>query len=252
MAEIIQFPKSKFPTSIDIDGKQIDVQVQRSKRRRSRIRFYLHPEGELVVECPFQTSQQQLSELIEKNRKWIAKRLQNIANNGEIFYPLRYRTGDVVHLLGEPHKVEIHNARTNLVVALNKQLQIHVQPEVSARRVFHHWVQSWAGKVFDASLSRMIEILDYDPKISSWSHRYMGSRWGTCSSRGVLRFNTHLVKTPMEAIDSVVLHELCHRQVTNHSPAFYNLMSRFMPDWHERDLLLRKYQGLLDEEIKLH
>lgn len=235
-----------------VDGKQIEVHVHRSKRRKSRIRFFLHPEGELVVECPLRTSQQHLYELIEKNRVWIGNRLQKMVKNGEIFYPLHYRTGDVVYLLGQPHRIEIHHAQKNMVTALNQKVHIHINAEVSPRQVFHHWIRTWAGEVFDASLSRMIRILDYDPKISGWSHRYMGSRWGACSSLGALRFNTHLVKTPGEAIDSVVLHELCHRKVLNHSPAFYELMSRFMPDWRERDLLLRKFQGLLDEELKLH
>ena len=175
-----------------------------------------------------------------------------MATNGEIFYPLHYRTGTIVHLLGKPHCIEIHPAQSNRVVVLDQQVHIELSTDSSARHVYHIWVHGWAKEIFETSLSRMIELIDYDPRIRDWTHKYMASRWGACSSRGTLRFNTHLVKTPVDAIDSVVLHELCHRQILNHSPAFYGLMSKFMPDWHERDQLLRKYQGLLDEEIKLH
>ena len=88
------------------------------------------------------------------------------------------------------------------------------------------------------------------PKIAFWSQR-MGvtptglkittarKRWGSCSGKNSLCFSCFLMDRPEAAIDLVVVHELCHIRVKNHGPAFYALLERYLPDWRERQRLLR-------------
>ena len=70
--------------------------------------------------------------------------------------------------------------------------------------------------------------------------RMMRSRWGSCSRSGDLTFNSLLLLTPPEVLDSVILHELCHRDEMNHSPRFYALLSARCPDYPQCRLWLRK------------
>ena len=48
-----------------------------------------------------------------------------------------------------------------------------------------------------------------------------------------------LLNSPPEAVDLVVVHELCHIREKNHGPRFYALLERFLPDWRQRKALLR-------------
>ena len=59
-------------------------------------------------------------------------------------------------------------------------------------------------------------------------------RYGSCSGKNSLCFSCFLMRCPEEAIDLVVVHELCHIRVRNHGPAFYALLEQHLPDHRER------------------
>lgn len=80
----------------------------------------------------------------------------------------------------------------------------------------------------------------YAPKIGVTYNRItircQRTRWGSCSSKGNLNFNCLLALFPLEIIDSVVVHELCHRKHMNHSPQFYAEIEKVFPEykkWHK-------------------
>ena len=78
--------------------------------------------------------------------------------------------------------------------------------------------------------------VDYYAKIAGISYnrvfiRLQKSRWGSCSIDGNLNFNCLLVLMPLEILDSVVVHELCHRIHMNHSKEFYDEVLRIFPDY---------------------
>jgi len=83
------------------------------------------------------------------------------------------------------------------------------------------------------------------PKIAYWSEK-MGvsptgfrvttarKRYGSCSGKNSLCFSCFLMNCPPEAVELVVVHELCHIREKNHGPGFYALLERYLPDWRER------------------
>lgn len=69
--------------------------------------------------------------------------------------------------------------------------------------------------------------------------RSQTQRWGSCTSKGNLNFNKLLVLCTPEALDSVVVHELCHRIEMNHSKRFYDLLYRYFPAYDDADRYLK-------------
>jgi predicted metal-dependent hydrolase len=69
--------------------------------------------------------------------------------------------------------------------------------------------------------------------------------WGSCSSRGTLSFNWRLVLTPPDVVDYVVVHELCHLRVPDHSRSFWMLLERHRPQWRDQRAWLRDHGGEL-------
>jgi predicted metal-dependent hydrolase len=86
----------------------------------------------------------------------------------------------------------------------------------------------------------LVEETIPDVKYSKVSITGAKTRFGSCSSSGNLCFSYRLMLYPNEAIEYVVLHELCHRVYMNHSKDFYDLIKRYMPDYKEREKLLKR------------
>ena len=72
------------------------------------------------------------------------------------------------------------------------------------------------------------------------SIRCQKTRWGSCSAKGNLNFNCLLMLTPQEVVDSVIVHELCHRLEMNHSKRFYSEVLRVFPEYRKWNKWLKE------------
>lgn len=65
------------------------------------------------------------------------------------------------------------------------------------------------------------------------------TRYGSCSGRNGICYSLYLMQKPKEAIDYVIVHELAHTVHHNHSAQFYALIEKYIPDYKERNRLLK-------------
>ncbi len=88
----------------------------------------------------------------------------------------------------------------------------------------------------DACWQRFAEPGETKPRVRI---RTMRSRWGSLSPSGWMSLNAMLVRVPVECLDAVIYHELCHLRVRAHDAAFYRELERYVPAWRERRRDLR-------------
>ena len=82
--------------------------------------------------------------------------------------------------------------------------------------------------------------------------RLQASRWGSCAQNGNLNFNCLLVLMPSEVLDSVVVHELCHRKQMNHSKEFYAEIERLFPDYKRCNKWLKDNGGVYMKRVSCY
>ncbi|MBU1202916.1 M48 family metallopeptidase [Patescibacteria group bacterium] len=80
----------------------------------------------------------------------------------------------------------------------------------------------------------------YGFKINRIAIRNQKSRWGSCSSDKNLNFNYRLTLIPPDLADYIIVHELCHLSQMNHSKAFWQLVAQTVPDYKNKEKLLKK------------
>lgn len=111
------------------------------------------------------------------------------------------------------------------------------QIKKQARKIIPQRVEYWANKI-GVTYGRI-------------AIRLQSSRWGSCSVDGNLNFNCLLVIMPPEIMDSVVVHELCHRRHMNHSKEFYAEIDRVFPDYKRCNKWLKDNSGVYLKRVSL-
>ena len=109
------------------------------------------------------------------------------------------------------------------------------QIKKKARKILSERVEYWATRI-GVTYGRI-------------SIRLQSSRWGSCAQNGNLNFNCLLVLMPPEVLDSVVVHELCHRKYMNHSKEFYAEIDRVFPDYKRCNKWLKENGGVYMKRV---
>ena len=113
-----------------------------------------------------------------------------------------------------------------------------------AREIFIKWYKQQARQIITDRVDFFAQKHAFNyAKIRLSSAR---TRWGSCSSRGTLSFTWRLVMAPMEIIDYVVIHELVHLEIQNHSSSFWKKVQEYLPDFKKKRAWLKEYGCLLN------
>ena len=148
-------------------------------------------------------------------------------------------SGEIHLYLGRHYRLWLEKARKTAVAldagSLRVQLPTPTDPQAVAA-LLETWYRREAQKVFAEELAaagRRVAPLGIVPPAAVRIRR-MSSRWGSCTSRGAITLNLRLIQADRALIEYVLVHELCHLLQHNHSPAYYKLLDRALPDWRAR------------------
>jgi predicted metal-dependent hydrolase len=148
----------------------------------------------------------------------------------------RYVSGEQHPFMGQAYPLKIRESsgkRVRVELAGGQiQMSLSAADPEAARAALINWYRQQAKRHFTERMAVIGQAAPWTAaRKPAMRLRLMKRTWGTCSAKGVITLNPHLVKAPPECIDYVVAHEICHLKEHNHSRAFYALQDRLYPGW---------------------
>lgn len=219
-------PTEPQAIEVDCDGAIHLVRLRRHRQARRYTLRVVAVTREAVLTIPPRGSFREAREFAEKHGAWIAARLDRLPRAAPFKHgvevPLRGAVHAIAHRRGARGTVWTENdgdGRRLLCVAGHAE---HV-----ARRITDH-LKREAKRDLEAAVARYADRLGV--KVRRISIRDQASRWGSCSTTGVLSFSWRLVLAPRYVLDYLAAHEVAHLQEMNHSARFWKLLGRICPD----------------------
>ena len=200
-------------------------QIIRSKRRT--LALIIKPDGALVVRAPLRISEKAIEEFIEKNREWIEKKRAELLATMPPS-PKEFVSGETFMYLGNRYRLEIVKNQSQ-PLRLEETFRLAEAFQNEAQLAFERWYRGQARKILSERVYLYAQQQGFQfQKIRITSAR---TRWGSCSSNGSLSFSWRLIMAPLDVVDYVIVHELVHTIVHNHSKRFWNKVAKIMPDY---------------------
>lgn len=145
-----------------------------------------------------------------------------------------YTEGELFPYLGQEYRLEIRRylsyKKPGVKLEENKLVVLTATAEEAVvEAALKRWYVEQAGRIIKERVHYYQQMIQ-EP-IESIRIKDVRSRWGSCSSKRNLNFNWRLVMAPLEVLDYVVVHELCHLKEMNHSKAFWNLVEGILPEY---------------------
>lgn len=151
---------------------------------------------------------------------------------------------------GAPILVQGRMARLRLVEKgqapaglFGNQLTVALSPGQDPRQAVRALLIQMARQQIEQRLAYYIPLVGRAP--GAVSIREQRTRWGSCSNLGNLNFNWKLIMAPPQALDYVVVHELCHLHELNHSRRFWDRVAAIQPDYADWVKWLKENGGML-------
>ena len=223
---------------LELGGREIRYDVRESQRAK-RISIRCDISGRFEIVYPRGRRPWSPREILESRQSWVLRTQQKMeqkrSDNG---LPRRYTDGACLPYLGGNLRVKLVANSVNATTAhlLDDELVVSLPQSLLAdERAVKTIVMDLYRSQAKFYLPRRTSLLaaQHGFAYNRVSIRNQKTRWGSCSIRGNLNFNMRLMMAPPGAIDSVIIHELCHLRVLNHSPDFWKLVYELCPDYDE-------------------
>lgn len=213
---------------------QIDTLI-RSNRRT--VALILERDGSLTVRAPKRTAMRDIQNFIHEKADWIERSREKL--KAIVTVPKKeFADGETFLFLGKDYELRlIPHQRQTLHFDSGFTLKASARPRGEA--VFTQWYRSQALTIFTERVTYYATLHGFSPKQVKVNSAK--TRWGSCSTNGTINFTWRLVMAPIDVIDYVVIHELVHLRIKNHSQKFWQAVAQLCPEYKSHKKWLRDH-----------
>lgn len=217
------------------DAQYGSVAVRRYARSR-HIKVTLSPGGKLEITAPLYTPLTFLRLFLKTSRAEI----DNLIKQQPVVYIHSQK-------LGRSHFIRFYDTETTQIIYKKPTITVKCPPEKRGQLPVQADIKQYVVRALrNEAKNYLVTRLEMLSKLHGYSYRavrltHAKSRWGSCSSSGVISLNIALMRLEDRLIDYVLLHELAHTKEMNHSPAFWQLVARTDPVFRAHRAALKQH-----------
>jgi predicted metal-dependent hydrolase len=209
------------------NGEIVSVRLRRNAQaRRYTLRIHAATR-DVVLTVPKRGSLREAKAFAERHAAWIATRLKRLPHVAP------FVQGTIIPLRGVPHRIEHRPGARGTVWAEcgddGAQLLCVAGGEAHLARRVRDYLKREAKRELDAASKAAARALGVT--LARVSVRDQTSRWGSCSTSGVLSYSWRLILAPPLVLEYLAAHEAAHLVEMNHSARFWRLVERICPDF---------------------
>lgn len=213
----------------------IPVTVDRRKIKSMNL-YVKPPDGAVRVSAPMRTSDRTIRAFVQAHVDWIQKQQEKM----RVSFPQRaYVTGETVPFFAERMSlcvIEATSKHTCGVWREDGRLVLAAPAGSTAEQreeILRRWQREQLRQIAGEMLANWAERMQVH--VREWHIKRMKTKWGSCNFQAHrIWLNLALAEQPMDCVEYVVVHELCHLLEPSHNARFWNLMTQYLPDWKAR------------------
>ena len=189
----------------------------RKNRRSKNIKISVKPDKSVHVSFPFYVSSREVAAFVAKNEQWILTQQQKFETRKFFFHDgsiLHTKLYNITFVSGtEDSGKRVGNDITIKIADFNSE-----SSKLFIENTLISIYRYEAKKILPSRLKELAE--NYQFKYNKVTIRNNKRNWGSCSSKNNISLNLQMMKLPDELIDYILLNELVHTEIKNHSPMF--------------------------------
>ena len=212
--------------------------VEVTRKRMKSIRLRVLPDSQVRLSVPLSLSRAAAESFLLQRQSWVEQQLAALAAARE-HAP---SSEDTLLLFGCAYPIAARRGAAFALTLEDGRAILTCPAEATPEKR-----EAFLQRYYRAALQREIEArlplweAKTGLRCAAFQIRSMRSRWGSCTVKTAhIRFALQLVHYPLPCLDYVILHELCHLSVPNHSAAFKALLTQHMPHWQSQKNRLRQ------------
>ncbi len=210
-------------------------QIIRSKRKTLSIE--IKPDGRLIVRAPQAASDAHIRSMVAAKADWIRKTRARLARQYPNLKPKTFTPGEKFWFLGEQYPLTLTD-RQRPPLDLEGSFLLSRAAQDRAKEIFIEWYREETRAITQRLIKGYTK--QYGFRVRQVRITSARTRWGSCSSKHTLNFTYRLCMAPLPIIEYVVIHELVHLKIHNHSQAFWKAVAELDPDFQAHRAWLKR------------
>jgi hypothetical protein len=213
----------------------IPYHVIKSKRiKTSEIIVESH---KVTIRTPLNKSQSDIEGIISGKASWILKKQKEYKESVAQIIKPTYEEGSTLPYLERNYPLRIMKNQSEYNIkfcdgVFTIEIKTSKASPAKIKKIYEDWLVEEAKSIFKHKVDEYSEKLGV--KVESIAIKHLKNRWGSMTKQGSINLNVNLLKAPEDVIDYLILHELCHLKIKEHSYHYWDYVRRHMPNYQEK------------------